>query len=246
MKQGYEYKDGRVIVYDDIVKPTEIEYQDNIQDILNKENEIEFLESELKTLEVTHQELEEIVNYEDISNSILRYFMNVIITIMTLPIVGTLLSKYNLTELINLLGGVKGYLLTLTPIIALGLSPFTIKKCNEINYYKKEKNSLESQIEYIKTSLKLREIELTKLKSIKDKTNEPINNETKILDFNNIKQTKAIIKLIEDAGFEEKKYLEYLKKGILREKLSKYYEENEIKVIEHYIGRKAKSLSKKI
>jgi len=232
MNKEYIYINGKVIIEDEKGQKKEVDYYDNIEEILIQENVIEQIENEIEKIE---QEMK----YSSINKKFDKILVisSIIITIiftLGLALSNTLSTGISFIEsliscyMAPILGGI-----ITTYIYLIRKNDQKINKAQKI------------QIELLEKRL---EEEKNKLNSIKKINNNEIKEEfyvEKIFDKKVLEQLKKEIQLYYTCAYNENKFNKYYQNNQLQEKLENKYTDDEIELIEEYLEEKSKQLTKK-
>lgn len=236
MNKEYTYKDGNIIIDNENGKQKVIEYQDNIDEILVKENIIETMEDKIQTLE------EECTLYknDNLPTSLKVLLSGIFLTFcLVFPMavgnyigVFSSLNFYSITAMV--ISGVIG-------VSFLGVE-YLIDKL-----YTKEEKGRQNQLQILRQDIKKEKNELQKLKECKTKDKEKaqaVTNITIVNDTKEIDSLNSYLNAYYDLGYNDKKYSKYYKNGTLEEKLSSKYNEEEIDLVKNYIEENSPKLVK--
>lgn len=239
MNKEYIYINGNVVVKDELGNQKPIEYSDNIDEILKKENIIEAIENRLNVLRCSDNQFKKI-KFKDFIPWLL-----IILSSFFLIIPGYMILKSHFEYIIlseKVISLIKGMFL-------FSGCTFFISIIHTIWYYvnfKITKSGNDKELELLEKRLNIEKENLIKLK--KDKTVTKENKEFRVVKINSLEDLKKIRKycdLYYKLGILEKKYLKYYQENILTKKLSKYYNDEELKIIEDYFKEKEFTLVKK-
>ena len=241
MEYYHNYKIVKVI--DENGNEREIDYTDNIKDILTCENAIEQVNKEIS-------ELREWIDNNKPTNKKMIYKLMPLYA----PLLGATFSCYLspiiIPEITNditgkfiplaIEGAIVGLIFSLVYSGADILSSKAIKK--EYNGKLAELYAMEEIVKDMNYSLE----KLNDTKNISKNDEFEINNiERVVLDpENTLKTLKFYRDLFNSIGYNERKYIKYYNKGILDSKLSKKYDKDDAEVAKKYIEDRAKVLRK--
>ena len=240
MNKEYTYLNGKVIISDENGVHTEIDYCDNIDEILVKENLIEEIENKIK----------------DLSNECKKYnikkkfiphatYVAFLASAIISPLLFFILTGSNLffanSKIILFF-----YIKTLSSFLPLG-----IIIDSEIYYNHKDNlnefNGINSELNYLKSQLKKEKENLIKLQNEKN-TKRILDKQYCFKTVDDLKQLKRIkfyLNLYYNLGYNENKYYRYFQQGKLDKKLQKSYIKEEIDIAKEYFEEKEKVLVKK-
>ena len=227
MKDGYKYRDGKVIVVDydqwNTKREEERKYQDNIEELLMAENVRDYLidyENKVNiSIEKNNREIKEWK-----SERALRIVVMFFVTILVGMIVGTITS-------------------ILFIVSALICSVITIKlvtSCNKIiKKYEKEIAGFNLTLEGIGEELEKNKINLRKLINDDrvDCENIKGRNYVQLNYVEELKKLKDYLQLWYVVGEDEEKLLRYDKRDKLYTKLEKDFEQEDIKTLRRILNR---------
>ena len=235
MNKEYIYIDDKVEVKDEFDKTKKVDYSDNIEEILIKENIIEQIELEQKKL------LNEKKHNKNINFKLLK---KAIFTLLSIPIVLIVLPLITgIMELIAL--PIIGCILA--TIIPVYLSLFLIYEYNKTNKINK---GINSRLNYLENELKKEKENFEKLKQNKSKQDAfvkvPVSK--RVDDIKELKRLKEKLLIYYNCGYNQDKYTRYLNQGKLNDRLNKTFNEEQINIIEDFLlnSSKIKILENKI
>lgn len=227
MNKEYIYKDGKIVVIDELGKLKNIDYSDNFNEILIKENLIEQMELEHEKL------IKEKKHNKNISFKLLT---KSVFCLLTIPVVLILLPLITgVVEFVSL------------PIIgcigATGIPVFlTIFLIYEYNKTDNINKGIENQIKFLESKLNIERENLTKLKREKTKEDKiilvPVSK--RVDDIQELKRLREQLIVYYNCGYYQARYQKYFKKRNSRKKLLKYYNEEQIKLAEEYLSNQNK------
>lgn len=233
MNKNYVYVDGNAIISDDEGNQKVIKYHDNLDEVLAKENVVESIEDKI-------EELEEMKSTETgyIGK---HYFPALSITTLIL------------TGIISIILGLEMDLaiITLLFLAMMGLTPAIFFDCHNYEKYKnlkKRRNGLAASIEYLKKQLEKEKQEFEDLsKNNKHKHNQVLERYkvVEIDDKHQLEDLEKYLTLYYVLAYDSDMYYRYYKKDRLDEKLSRYYNHEDIEKAEEYLEEKGPTLSKK-
>lgn len=247
MNKEYIYVDGKVILKDDLGNAKQIEYCDNLNDILIQENLIETMQNKIDKLK------EDSTQYKKCNKKFIPFMF----------IIGELFSLIIPTIILYLMGGIPAItciintaygplnlnliltclvnIITIPTFIGIEISNFSSHKEQE-----KIAMSIDSELDFLKKQIDIENTNLSNLKKEIKKNNLKSGLEIKkINDSKVIKILESNAKLYRDCGYNGKKYYKYFKKGILSKKLIDKYTVEQIEKVEEYLEQKGPQLIKK-
>lgn len=244
MNKEYVYTDGKVTIIDEKGEKRQIEYSDNIDEVLIKENVIEQMEKQINELENKSKQ------YEKSKSNKLFCLVPLLGTIIA-SLIGPLLTVSMLTgrSLTSLIldSVYSSYILSLTTMVF----PFglfigtTLSIAGYIQYRngQKEAQGINSELDYLKVQLEKEKKALIVLEN--DKSNNNQNRETRIVKVNDIEELKKIRKDLAkyyELGYNVNKYNRYNKQGKLANILPN---DIDINLAKEYLEEKGRVLVKK-
>lgn len=247
MKEYYEIENDKVIAYDSNYGKQGYKYQDNIEEILKKENIIEGLEDYL--LELKDREKDLISRKNECVNSILSILKKSAIIILLMTLFTLLLySSYDLFPLL------KGINIKFFCIGYLGTQFFlgsSVSILETLQYYKIKKILYATAMEETFTENYIKrlnnELEKLKLDNKITKDNLKSEKEKKYVNYRALLENyKLLAQLIFLIKYNEKKYEDYYNKGILKEKMDEKFNSDDVsKLVLDYFDAKKYTLKNK-
>lgn len=246
MNKEYKYVNDKAIVSDEEGNQKVVEYYDNLNEVLRRENLLEEIESKITKLEEEKAQFRESEKYIPIvfPMVLLATFILVPILFKILGIGGELKMPID-----TILGTMNKYTF-FTGIISLVSLP--LGALCELSFYnnyrsiKKEERAIDAEIDYLRKVLVSQKEFLEQLKKDKTKEKECENFKTIIVD-----DMDLLINLREHLGLYYKinydidKYYKYYQQGNLSDKLSNSYNENGIEMAKEILEEKGPVLVKK-
>ena len=218
MNKSFTYSNGKIIVNSENGKNSSKKYTDNIKEILEKENTVEYLENKQK-------EIFNKLNYIKIQiKSDIVYSIFVALIFLTLSGY-TLINSYFSLFIISIVA-----LLVTTILNILN----KISNYNDIKGYKNQLNFLEESVNEAKEKL-------LQLKKDKRKNKEKKMEKNKKIYLNQEKDMSEIDRranLYFNMGLHEKRLAKYYKLGMLKKYLNKIaeaYNDNDVRLVEKYL-----------
>ena len=239
MNKGLTYIDGKVIVSDENGNHTQIDYYDNIGNVLVKENLIEDLENKIK-------KLKEESKYYPIKKNIPLFTYIYLVAALLLPTLFVSLTSG--TSPINFTPEIIDLDLLLTGLLA---PVFLITGiATDISRYKRSKKGkgIKNEIDYLTKELERQKEKLVELQN--NKTKEFKSKESYSLKVDDLKKEKYAddfkriseeLNLYYNLGYKEKKYYRYYQKRLLDDKLK----EKDSDIVKEYFDDKGPILTKK-
>lgn len=232
MKEKYIYKNGLIYTNDITEKKSHefkiYDYQDNIDEILIKENIIEDLEKYKKEVLNNYKKINN--NHFNIKNKFIR--ANVFSVLFMILIINSINSlSFTYLTFITLSSSV---------ILTFSVTTYIIIKKIEKKYKEKKKYYI-GIINKINEELKTNNKKLSELKKEKTKDLEDNykNDNINIINYKErLLELKTLIKLYGEIFCNEEKYKKYYNLGILDKNIEKNYNENERKLIKEYFNKK--------
>ena len=246
MNKEYIYMDGKVVVRDEKGNVRKIEYSDNLDKILIKENEIEKIQKRIQRL------MKEKENYK--AENFFPYFLLVSIGgVAITPFIFWMLTKMNpsipQTPIASVFGPINpGILITIAfgmVYIPIGLYLSTIQYIN-YKHRKKIKKAIDSELEFLKTKLIEKQDSLESLKQEKQRNSEDTTFRLeKVNDTRELAALQNLSNVYYDLGYNDEKYYRYYQQGKLKERLQGKYSEEEIELAKKFLEEKGPTLVKK-
>jgi len=235
MNKEYIYIDDKIEVKDEFGKTKKVDYSDNIEEILIKENIIEQIELEQKKL-LNEKKHNKNINFKLLKKSIF--------TLLSIPMVLIVLPLITgITELVAL--PIIGCILA--TIIPVYLSLFLIYEYNKTNKINK---GIDFGLNYLENELNQEKEKLEKLKKNKRKQDEiiKVSVSKRVDDIKELKRLKETLLIYYNCGYNQDKYTKYLNRGKLNDRLNKTFNEEQINIIGDFLlnSSKIKFLGNKI
>lgn len=249
MNKEYAYIDGKVIIRDEFNNSRLLEYQNNLEEVLIQENVVETIENKINELE------KQLKKYENLPKRFIPYTLitTILEAIFAPKILFAIFKKYGGVDLYKEMFVSTSSISTATIINYFVLAIcfllgtiFTIIEYSSYKENKKEFKGITSELSYLRKSLILEKNNLEKLKS--EARTVILNQEfkvNKIDDSYELDNLNDHINLHYHLGYDEKRYLKWIKKGILEKKLENDYTEYGIEMVKEYFEDKKKILVKK-
>lgn len=228
MNKDYIYIDGSIEVTNEFGDKRKIEYSDNLEEILVKENLIEKMELELKniTYEKKHNKN---ISFKLLTKSLCT-LLNIPLILIILPLIFGVINL-NMIPLSVSLSVI---------LIPAYLGFFLIYEYNKIN---KTNKGYENQISFLEEQIRLEYEKLNGLK--KSKTSKQVDEipvSKRVNDIKELKRLKELLIVYYNCGYYDYRYRKYLKQGKLRKRLSKVYSDEQIDLTLNYLEGKQKVL----
>ena len=235
------YINGNVLVEDENRKKKEVQYQDNIEEILYEENVIESIGN--KRNELIHKKARINLKLKKKTNKVFR-----IILILS-SIISAVIIPQTMLNTAALIGAFQAKDVV---TIALLIAAITFNVC-DIASEKKEKENLKNETSAITCELEFLYKQLVKEK---EKLEELNNNKTKenmpeglkiseINDRNLLESIKHNLELHYNLGYNLEKYYEYLEDGILEEKINEEYSQSDVEDAIEFLEEKGFMLTRR-
>ena len=212
MNKNYVYIDGMIEVTDELGNSKIIDYSDNIDEILVKENLIEQMKLEYikRKKEQKHNKN---ISFKLLKRSLLTLLM-IPVFLIVLPLI---LGIIKLTSL-----PIFGSILVIGIPTYLGFFLiYEYTKTNKIN------KGLDSQISFLKENINIETENLEKLKIVKSKKDEQVTVSVskRVDDIQELRNLRDDLVVYYNRGYYKKEYQQELKQKKLRNKLLKQYSE---------------------
>lgn len=243
MNREYIYSNGKVIVKDDNNKNRMIDYHENLDEILIKENLLEEMKSKSRLLT---KEVEK--NKNNKKTLKFSYKIPFILTFIIPLILSLYLLKMEMfNEVVSTSIGTIPY--GLQALLVSVPTSFIVGTAFAIGKYLKDKEIL-NDIKGKEMALKLLNNQINiELKNLNDLKNVELNNELKIDDYIKSVNDSEVLKKLKDMlifwydmGHDEKKYDYNYQKGTISNLVS---DENQLNFVNEYYKNKEKTLIKK-
>ena len=222
MNKEYICEGSYAVVTDEFGDKKQMEYSENIEEILVQENLIEQMEIELRTIIYARR------HNNNISFKLLTKSLIVLLAIPLILVIFPLILGFinlNMISLIELLSGI---------LIPGYLGFFLIYEYNNTN---KTNKGYENQIEFLKKQISLEQEKLNELKQNKAKK-QKVAVSKRVNDIEELKKLKELLLVYYNCGYYSDRYSKYLERGKLRTKLSKTFSEEQIDLtIKHLEGK---------
>ena len=244
MNKEYVYTDGKVTIIDEKGEKRQIEYSDNIDEVLIKENVIEKMEKQINELENKSKQYEKSKTNKlfciiPLLGSIIASLIGPLLTI-------SMVTGRNLTSLV-LDSAYSSYILSLTTtVFPFGLFIGAVTSIAGYIQYRngqKEAQGINSELDYLKVQLEKEKAALINLENNKSNNNQ--NREARIVKINDIEELKKIRKDLAkyyELGYNINKYNRFNKQGKLETKLPN---DIDINLAKEYLERNSKTLVRK-
>lgn len=244
MNKEYIYINGNAISRDEFGNQRIIEPYINLEEVLIQENIIEKTENKIEYLELMKKKFSKLPK---------KYFPYAFLTAIIISFLVSLyvvylinnFSNINLNDQIitifNLMIKEKDLGLILVNLICIvGGTGISFLEYFEYKQNKKKIKGITTELSYLKKILKKQKEDL---KEIKNKNQEIRTDSSfiskKIDDSYDLQELKEWMNFYYSLGYDEKKFLKYIRKGILDEKLEKDYTPGGIAIVkEHFENKK--------
>lgn len=235
MDKGYIYVDGNCIIEDDKGNQRVESYSNKMDEILMTQNGIEQLENEYKK---TNKEIEK--RQKQNKPNKISIYTSFLMT-LTIPLITQLLIKMLLgpnaamilSQTENVLPFIKGLVISMTGLFGIS----TVY--GSYHRYKNNKKAINGEISKkleIEKILREEKQTLEKLKQEEQKMKSDLFFYKKeCCNLEQLRKIRNYLRLYYDCGYNLEKYRKYLQDGKLRKKLSKYYNEHGLELIEEYL-----------
>lgn len=240
------YIEGKAIIVDEKGYNKPIEYYENLEEVLVKENLIETMENKANELNKEKELLEKIKTSAfldliiGIMFIVIPYVLpNIFITLLTgsNPIINSILGSIRSGTLISILMG---------PVMNVMSIPFLINSYSSTKNRISKINGINSELTYLKNNIENEKQIIKQLKEKENKSNKI--EEYQIIKVNDkvaLKNLRDYLTLYYDCGYNIKKYYKYFEKDLLWKKLCDIYTVEQIERIEEYLEEKGPQLVKK-
>lgn len=228
------YINGNVLVEDENGRKKEMEYSDNIEEVLLQENLIEAMENESKKITEEKEKLGLKINTKTNYFFRITFILFSIISAIAVPqmffkadLVNTIFGIFQLKDIATI------FLVVIATIFNIG-DIISEKIAKEL--IKKEYNAVLCELKYVNNQLLKEKEKLEKLNFVKEKNNIPEGFKiSKITDKNLLEQIKKYLRIYYSIGYNSEKYKNYLEDGILAEKIKEEYREIETEEVLDYL-----------
>ena len=245
MNKEYVYTNGgKVTIIDEKGEKVQIEYRDNIDKVLIKENVIEQMEKQINELENKSKQHEK--SKANKLFCIVTFLGGIIASLIAPLLVISMLTGRNLTSLV-LDSAYSSYILSITTMVfPFGLfisSTLSIAGYIQYRNVQKEVQGINSELDYLNVQLEKEKKALIALEN--DKSNNNQNRENRIVKVNDIKELNKIRKDLakyHELGYNVNKYNRYNKQGKLANILPN---DIDINIAKEYLERNSKTLVRK-
>lgn len=247
MNKEYTYIDGKVMVRDENGNQTLIDYYDNLDEVLIRENLIETMENKISSLEKESKDYKK----HNTKHYIPFFLLMGLITTVGAPAIFYGLGNTAVyTSTISTTFGEVNQAVFFTGLFSATVLPITALA--ELNMYKWHKDSLKrekgtnSELEFLKQQILEEQEKLVELKKEKTRTNE--NQEFRVVEVNDLERLKTFegwLNLYYDLGYNGEKYYQYYQQGKLDDKLGTYYTDVGIEIAKEYLEEKGPTLVKR-
>lgn len=247
MNKKYIYCNGKAKIIKDNNESVIMNYYDNLDKVLIKENLLEIMEKKLKTLESKDKKNKANKTIEKMNKN--KWLLST--SVIFIPIIWIylyLILKMGLSIAgINKIISISSFVLRfITPVILAGSSFIFILNTIAIKLNKKHMKGELAEIGFLKLNIEKTKQEINELKMDKTSTqSNKINDLVIVRDEFDLREFKDKLDLYYDLGCNEEKYSQYLKDGVIDNKLNNY-SKDELIVIKEYLKSKQKRLIKKL
>lgn len=249
MKESYKYENGKVKIidydFDDNRKIIEKEYQDNIEDILDLENEIEYIEfnkySAFDEIKSSENDLKEVRSNKR---------KTALICIIIPNLISYIINYINIDFGLNIFNNAIENIITENEILIFIFSSTLIYYSYKmVNYSLKERNirrlleAININIEMLEELLTERKNKLKVLNDLKEKNNEKEINDNKNINIDykeKLKKLREELIILVEIAARYDEFLKYYNNNCLEEYLSEEYDKYEIEAIKKYYKNKVK------
>lgn len=227
MNKEYIYLDGRVVIIDESQNKKQIEYKENLDELLVQENLVETIENKINELKIKIKNKKSDIKINKYFKHICMLIASGALTCLAFTLVG-----------LNLIGLILG----LITIFTYGIIYYPFAISVEKNTLRKYQ-SYTAQLEKLIDMYDIEKVKLENMKSI-DQEAKPIEQgfkTVKVDDKKVLQDLKETLILYYTIGNYEKRLSKFYQKGILRDKLEKKsYWSDKIEIVEDYFVKKIK------
>ena len=243
MNVSYTYIDGKVIIFDENGNQVPVEYYDNLDEVLVKENIIETIENEIKDLG----------NVKTLPKKrfIPLITIGVAMAILIVPLILNLVCGTNIyTTFVDTAFGKINLFKIIASICGITVGPLALfcDIYNHQNYndFIKYNNAKTYELEFLKNKLVEEKEKLESLKNAKSKEKEDSTfRVVKVDDIDQLKQLKHSLELYRSLGYDIEKLYKYLENGTLEDKLNKSYNSEDIQLAKAFLEENGPTLIKR-
>lgn len=235
MNKNYVYKDGKVVIIDENGNQKEVDYYDNLNEVLVKENIIETIEQEIKQLEYEISSSKDLSKFVKWLNILFPFFATTIIATILIWLFSASMGPNSLFTVLSCYGYLSG-------------SGAIFSLCEYIKEKKlvREQKGKETQLEYLEKDLEDLKEEIKQLKL--DKTNSKKLEEFSISKVDSKEELKGLREYLTfyyNLGYNEQKYFKYYQQGKVYDKLNRSITDLGIEFINNHFEEKGPTLVKK-
>ncbi len=248
MNREYIYKDGKALIIDENDNQKNVDYYDNLDDVLVQEDVIEVLESEIKQLEEELSSYKKPSKFSRWSWILMPFLIFTFVPLIFSQIMGPV---FGMDRVVNaaIFGSIKAMDLA-GLIMSFTFSPFgallSLKSYIKEKEIDKQLKGKETQLEYSKKELVELKEGLNELKL--DKTNSKKTEEfyvSKVDSKEELKKLRNYLIFCYKLGYNEQKYFKYYQQGKLESYLEKTTTDTGIEFINKHFEEKGPTLVKK-
>ena len=229
MNKGYTYIDGKVVVSDDQGNQRQIDYYDNLEEVLVEENIIEELYQRLGFVN-------DLIAEHECDRKNRKPLFLIAFAILILAIVGIDKIAFNSSISFSTLFGVIGVGLPMTALFDYYLYCKHKEKTETLNRFEDEKEIIKLQIEQEKEKLH-------QLEENKTRNNEDLNNKSVNIDYR--EKLEKIREFIRSLKYHTNDYYELYEKGLLEEALGIKYGKEGLEVVKQFLDEQGPKLTRK-
>lgn len=249
MRESYKYENGKVKIidydFDENRKIIEKEYQDNIEDILDVENEIEYLGFNISSAFYEKKE-----NEDDLKKIRSKKRKTAIISLIVPNLLAYIINYMNIDFSFNIFNKfITSGITEKETLVFIFSSTLIYYSYKMVNYSLKERNirlvleALNLNIEMLEELLTIRKNKLKVLNALKEKNNEKKINDNKYINIDykeKLKELREELIICIEIAARYDELLNYYNNNCLEEYLSEEYNKNEIEIIKKYYKNKVK------
>ena len=235
------YINGNVLVEDENRKKKEVQYQDNIEEILYEENVIESIGN--KRNELIYKKARINLKLKKKTNKVFRIILILSSIISAVIIPQTMISTTALLGVFH----VKDVVTIALLIASIAFNVFdVVSEKKEKENLRKETSAITCELEFLYKQLDKEKEKLEELNNNKTKENIPEGLKiSKINDRDLLENIKHNLELHYNLGYNLEKYYKYLEDGILEEKINEEYSQSDVDNAIEFLEEKGLMLSRR-
>ena len=235
------YINGNVLVEDENRKKKEVQYQDNIEEILYEENVIESIGN--KRNELIYKKARINLKLKKKTNKVFRIILILSSIISAVIIPQTMISTTALLGVFH----VKDVVTIALLIASIAFNVFdVVSEKKEKENLRKETSAITCELEFLYKQLDKEKEKLEELNNNKTKENIPEGLKiSKINDRDLLENIKHNLELHYNLGYNLEQYYKYLEDGILEEKINEEYSQSDVDNAIEFLEEKGLMLSRR-